>query len=50
LAENYRYSNSEKLAADKLEIKEIYRYKGDSDDPADEATVYGLQRVIGLAV
>jgi hypothetical protein len=47
LEENYRYGNSEKLDADKLETKEIYRYEGNSD-PVDEATVYGLQSKTGL--
>jgi len=47
LEENYRYGNSEKLDADKLETKEIYRYEGNSDQ-VDEATVYGLQSKTGL--
>ncbi len=35
------------LNADDLKIKVIYRYEGDSD-PADEATVYGLESKSGL--
>ena len=32
---------------DELDIKFLYRYEGDSD-PADEATVYGLESKNGL--
>jgi hypothetical protein len=35
------------LNADDLKIKVIYRYEGDSD-PADEATVYGMESKSGL--
>lgn len=36
-----------KLTADDLKIKVLYRYEGNSD-PADEATVYGLESKAGL--
>lgn len=35
------------LKIDDLDIKVLYRYEGNSD-PADEATVYGLQSIEGL--
>ncbi|MEP7143666.1 MAG: hypothetical protein ABI707_12380 [Ferruginibacter sp.] len=35
------------LKADDLKIKVLYRYEGNSD-PADEATVYGLESSSGL--
>ncbi|MDD8017083.1 MAG: hypothetical protein PHP42_01795 [Bacteroidota bacterium] len=38
---------SEKFHAGEFEIKEIYRYEGDSD-PADEAAVYGIQSRTGM--
>jgi cytochrome c peroxidase len=37
----------EKFKTDEFEIVEVYRYEGDSD-PADEATVYGIQSKTGL--
>lgn len=46
LEENCIACNSEKFKADEFEIKEIYRYEGDSD-PGDEATVYGIESNTG---
>ena len=40
------YKEKEFKAKD-LKISVIYRYEGDSD-PADEATVYGLETISGL--
>ena len=36
-----------KLKADDFEIKDAYRYEGDTD-PADEATVYAIESTSGL--
>jgi hypothetical protein len=47
LFEDYIGCGKIKLKADDLKIKVIYRYEGDSD-PADEATVYGLESTSGL--
>lgn len=46
LEENCTVCNSEKFNADEFEIKEVYRYEGDSD-PADVAIVYGIQSING---
>jgi len=42
LEENCLACGSEKFDAHEFEIKEVYRYEGDTD-PADEATVYGIE-------
>lgn len=47
LEENCIVCCSNKFHADEFEIKEIYRYEGDTD-PADEATVYGIQSKTGM--
>ena len=47
LEENCIVCGSDKFQADEFEIKEIYRYEGDTD-PADEATVYGIQSKTGM--
>ena len=47
LEENCIVCHSEKFHAEEFEIKEIYRYEGDTD-PADEATVYGIQSKTGI--
>jgi len=47
LEENCIVCNLEKFKADEFEITDIYRYEGDTD-PADEATVYGIQSKNGL--
>lgn len=36
-----------RFPADQFDIVEIYRYEGDSD-PADEATVYGIESKSGV--
>lgn len=47
LEENCITCNTEKFTADEeFEIKEIYRYEGDSD-PGDEAAVYGIESSTG---
>lgn len=40
-------SQNEKFGADDFEIKDTYRYEGNSD-PADEATVYAIESKSGL--
>ncbi len=47
LEENCIACNLDKFNADEFEIVEVYRYEGDSD-PADEATVYGIQSTSGI--
>jgi len=42
LEENSLRCETEKFNADEFEIREVYRYEGESD-PADEATVYGIE-------
>ena len=42
LTENCITCESGKFSEHEFEIKEIYRYEGDSD-PGDEATVYGIE-------
>jgi hypothetical protein len=46
LEENCLVCEGSKFSADEFEIKEVYRYEGDSD-PADEATVYGIESTTG---
>ncbi len=46
LEENCIVCESDKYNVDDFEITEIYRYEGDSD-PADEATVYGIESADG---
>lgn len=47
LEENCIVCHGEKFGADDFEIKDIYRYEGDTD-PADEATVYAIESTSGL--
>ena len=47
LEENCIVCDTDKFKADEFDIVEVYRYEGDSD-PADEATVYGIQSKSGL--
>lgn len=47
LQENCIICNENKFEADEFDIIEVYRYEGNSD-PADEATVYGIQSKSGL--
>ena len=47
LEENCIVCHPEKFDADNFEIVETYRYEGNSD-PADEATVYGIESKTGL--
>jgi hypothetical protein len=47
LEENCIVCDAEKFKADEFDIVEVYRYEGDSD-PADEATVYGIQSKSGI--
>ncbi|MGG9970293.1 hypothetical protein ACQ33O_00750 [Ferruginibacter sp. SUN002] len=47
LEENCIVCDTDKFSADEFDIVEIYRYEGDSD-PADEATVYGIQSKSGI--
>jgi hypothetical protein len=42
LEENCIVCNIKKYYADEFEIKEVYRFEGDSD-PGDEAIVYGIE-------
>jgi len=42
LEENCISCKEGKFNADEFEIREVYRYEGDSD-PGDEATVYGIE-------
>jgi hypothetical protein len=47
LEEDFILCGSEKFEAEDLRIAVVYRYEGDSD-PADEATVYGIETKYGL--
>ena len=47
LAENCLICNSQRFNADEFEIKEVYRFEGDSD-PADEAIVLGIESKSGI--
>lgn len=47
LEENCITCNNEKFTSNDFEIKEVYRYEGNSD-PADEATVYGIETGSGI--
>lgn len=47
LLENCLICNEEKFSIDDFEIKEFYRFEGDSD-PADEAIVYAIESKSGL--
>ncbi|MES2429679.1 MAG: hypothetical protein V4556_02005 [Bacteroidota bacterium] len=47
LEENCIVCDMDKFKSDEFDIVEVYRYEGDSD-PADEATVYGIQSTSGL--
>ena len=42
LEDNCIVCDVDKFNSDEFDIVEVYRYEGDSD-PADEATVYGIQ-------
>lgn len=47
LEENHIAYHPEKFGPDEFDIVEVYRYEGDTD-PADEATVYGIESKSGL--
>jgi hypothetical protein len=47
LEENCIVCNTGKFDPDEFEIVEVYRYEGDTD-PADEATVYGIESKSGV--
>jgi hypothetical protein len=47
ISEEHIASGKIALKADDLNIKVLYRYEGNSD-PADEASVYGLESKCGL--
>lgn len=47
LAENISKFNSGEWKADHFEIKDVFRYEGDSD-PADESVVYALESEDGI--
>ena len=47
LEENCITCGFEKFKNDEFEIKEVYRYEGNSD-PGDEAVVYGIQSKNGI--
>jgi hypothetical protein len=47
LEENCIVCNTGKFNPDEFEIAEVYRYEGNSD-PADEATVYGIESTSGV--
>lgn len=47
LEENCLVCHPEKFDVDQFEIVEVYRYEGNTD-PADEATVYGIQSHSGM--
>ena len=47
LSENCLVCNGEKFNVDDFEIKEFYRFEGDTD-PADEAIVYAIESKNGL--
>ena len=46
LEENCITCHPDKFNADEFEIREVYRYEGNSD-PADQATVYGIESMNG---
>ena len=47
LVDNYIGWNNIKMGINDLKIVKVYRYEGNSD-PADEASVYGLESKTGL--
>ncbi len=47
LEENCITCHSDRFNPDEFEITEVYRYEGNTD-PADEATVYGIESRSGL--
>ncbi len=47
LEENCIVCNNDKFNPDEFDIVEVYRYEGDTD-PADEATVYGIESKSGV--
>lgn len=47
LSENCLICNSQRFNADEFEIKEVYRFEGDSD-PGDEAIVLGIESNNGI--
>lgn len=47
LDENCIVCHAGKFGPDSFEITEVYRYEGETD-PADEATVYGIESSTGL--
>ena len=47
LKDNCIVCNSGKFGADEFEIKEVYRFEGDSD-PSDEAIVLGIESSGGV--
>ena len=44
---NYINSKENRFQPDEFEIVDTYRYEGDTD-PADEATVYGIESKTGI--
>lgn len=46
IEENYLVYRLRKYHAEAFEIKEIYRYEGNTD-PADEAIIYGIESADG---
>ena len=47
LKENCIICNDQKINADEFEIKEVYRFEGNSD-PGDEAIVLGIESSSGI--
>jgi hypothetical protein len=47
LKDNCIVCNDQKFGADEFEIKEVYRFEGDSD-PGDEAIVLGIESSNGI--
>jgi hypothetical protein len=47
LKEQYVVGNGNQFTSEDLKIIAVYRYEGNSD-PADEATVYGIETTSGL--
>ncbi|MFI5203601.1 MAG: hypothetical protein ACHQF2_03805 [Flavobacteriales bacterium] len=47
LEKNCIVCHPDKFTPEDFEVVEIYRYEGDTD-PADEATVYGIQSTSGM--
>jgi hypothetical protein len=47
LKENYLEFAKGKFTPDEFEIKDVYRYEGNSD-PGDEATVYAIESTSGV--